>query len=172
MCFNSFYCLQSSNGSWWSPKISKYRKLNIVAKVLFSNTYEECAHHFSGEMEHFGGWSAHTTQKTYVWPAYTRESSREGFSELTFLVVSCYTRITHGGPAASCLTKSTHPQLSKTPKNFWIGQILLKLQPVKVGNPFSEVTHNVFWCAATGARLWSEDTQIPTISVSGRWVAS
>ena len=48
----------------------------------------------------------------------TRECSREGFSELTILVVSCSHKITHGGPAASCLTKSTHPELSKTPKNF------------------------------------------------------
>ena len=70
MCFNSFHCLQSSNGSLWSPKISKYRKSEIWDRVCFFNTSEERAHQFSSATEHFGRGDAHTNEKTYVWPTY------------------------------------------------------------------------------------------------------
>ena len=85
--------------------------------------------------------------------ALGKKCSREAFSELTFLVVSFSHKTMHGGPAASCLTKSTHPQLSKTPKNSRIRQILLKLQSIKVETPSPKVAHCVFWCAATSAKL-------------------
>ena len=66
MCFNSFHCLQSSNGSLWSPKILKYRRYGYPGNVLSLDTYRERAHQFSGTTEHFGTSHAHTTKKTCV----------------------------------------------------------------------------------------------------------
>ena len=69
-----------------------------------------------------------------------------------FVVSVWFGKLAHGA-LCELFWKSTHPDLSKTPRNSWIRQILLKLQSIKVETPSPKVAHCVFWCAATSAKL-------------------
>ena len=79
MCFNSFHCLQSSNGSLLSPKISKYRKSQIAHSGYRLFTVVVCTHQIPSDSDHYPCHSAHIiicSSEPHVRPTYNGVNKR------------------------------------------------------------------------------------------------